>query len=49
MLGFPIALQELERRSPVLVQCSDLAIDGAAFGLQRFEGIDQGGIIGVKL
>jgi len=41
MLGFPIPLQELERRSPVLVECSNLPINGEAFSLQRFEGIDD--------
>ena len=48
MLGFPIPLQELERRSPVLVQCSNLAVDGEAFSLQRFEGIDEDWIIVVE-
>jgi hypothetical protein len=48
MLCFPIPLQELETRSPVLVQRSDLAVDGEAFSLQRFEGIDEDWIIVVE-
>ena len=48
MLGFPITLQELERRSPLFVQCSNLAVDGEAFSLQRFEGIDEDWIIVVE-
>ena len=48
MLGFPIPLQELETRSPVLVQRSDLAVDGEALSLQRSEGIDEEWIIVVE-
>src|SRR5271165_24350 len=48
MLGLTIPLQELERRSPLFVQRSNLAVDGEAFSLQRFEGIDQDWIIVVE-
>jgi len=48
MLGLPIPLQELERRSPVFVQSRNLAVDGEAFSLQRFEGIDQDWIIVIE-
>jgi hypothetical protein len=44
----PIPLQELERRSPVFIQRSNLAVDGEAIRLQRFEGIDQDRIIVVE-
>src|SRR5208283_468877 len=36
------------RRSPLLVQCSNLAVDSEAFSLQRFEGIDEDWIIVVE-
>ncbi|HYY28634.1 MAG TPA: hypothetical protein VE860_11845 [Chthoniobacterales bacterium] len=48
MLGLSIALQELERRSPVFIQRSNLALDDEAFSLQQFEGIDQNRIIVVE-
>src|SRR5208283_4824788 len=48
MLGLTIPLQELERRSPVFIQRSNLAVDGEAFSLQRFEGIDQDWVIVVE-
>ena len=43
-----IPLQELEGRPPVFVQSSNLAVDGEAFRLQRFEGVDQDWIIVVE-
>jgi hypothetical protein len=45
LFRFAVGLKKLERRLPFIVKRGDLAIDNRLFDTQRFQGVDERGVI----